>query len=254
MTETKATAPTEAPRPPTAMPRTGRSRSTGCRAPASSAPRTTPSRASGCPARSRGSASSGRSRSRSGSKASTRLPRRSSRRGRRTSPSSGRRGSGSTRRCRASSPARSALLEIQPMPGAPVRLSTGVIVLYADDESFTFMTPEGHTLSAWITFSARSRWRCGRRRRRRRSSGRPTRSTRSPTCSAATARTTSSGRRRCATSRIMVGVPEPVVDVQVACIDGNRQWRYWRNVRNSATIRSARRTVTAPIRWITRRG
>ena len=41
------------------------------------------------------------------------------------------------------------------MPGAPVKLSTGVLVLYADDESFTFMTPEGHTLSAWITFSAR---------------------------------------------------------------------------------------------------
>ena len=44
------------------------------------------------------------------------------------------------------------------VPGAPVRLSTGVLVLYADDESFTFMTPEGHTLSAWITFSA---WRDG---------------------------------------------------------------------------------------------
>ena len=28
------------------------------------------------------------------------------------------------------------------------------MVLYADDESFTFMTPEGHALSAWITFSA----------------------------------------------------------------------------------------------------
>ena len=28
------------------------------------------------------------------------------------------------------------------------------MVVYADDESFTFMTPEGHTLSAWITFSA----------------------------------------------------------------------------------------------------
>ena len=40
------------------------------------------------------------------------------------------------------------------MPGAPVRLSTGVMVIYADEESFTFMTPEGHTLSAWITFSA----------------------------------------------------------------------------------------------------
>jgi len=33
-------------------------------------------------------------------------------------------------------------------------LSTGVMVLYADDVSFTFMTPEGHMLSGWITFSA----------------------------------------------------------------------------------------------------
>jgi hypothetical protein len=29
-----------------------------------------------------------------------------------------------------------------------------VLVIYADAESFTFMTPEGHALSAWITFSA----------------------------------------------------------------------------------------------------
>ncbi|GAC1565589.1 MAG: hypothetical protein NVS3B14_03830 [Ktedonobacteraceae bacterium] len=33
-------------------------------------------------------------------------------------------------------------------------LSTGVMVLYADDESFTFMTPQGHTFAGWITFSA----------------------------------------------------------------------------------------------------
>lgn len=33
-------------------------------------------------------------------------------------------------------------------------LSTGVMVIYADDESFTFMTPQGHMLSGWITFSA----------------------------------------------------------------------------------------------------
>ena len=37
-------------------------------------------------------------------------------------------------------------------PGGMV-LSTGIMVLYADDESFTFMTPEGHMLSGWITFS-----------------------------------------------------------------------------------------------------
>ncbi len=32
-------------------------------------------------------------------------------------------------------------------------LSTGVIVLYADEESFTLMTPQGHPESGWVTFS-----------------------------------------------------------------------------------------------------
>ncbi|HEV3505246.1 MAG TPA: hypothetical protein VG637_08190, partial [Actinomycetes bacterium] len=39
------------------------------------------------------------------------------------------------------------------LPGR-MKLSTGVLVLYADDESFTLMTPEGHMLAGWITFSA----------------------------------------------------------------------------------------------------
>jgi hypothetical protein len=144
------------------------------------------------------------------------------------------------------------LLEISPVPGAPVKLSTGVLVLYADDESFTFMTPEGHTLSAWITFSARRdgdvviaqaealerpadpfdelAYKLGGNRQNN-------------TFWEATLLNLAT----------MVGVRAPVVTIQATCIDGNRQWRYWRNVRNSATIRSARRTVTAPIRWITRR-
>jgi hypothetical protein len=33
-------------------------------------------------------------------------------------------------------------------------ISTGVLVLYADDISFTLMTPEGHPESGWVTFSA----------------------------------------------------------------------------------------------------
>ncbi len=33
-------------------------------------------------------------------------------------------------------------------------LSTGVLVMYADDTSFAFMTPEGHPFAGWITFSA----------------------------------------------------------------------------------------------------
>ncbi len=39
------------------------------------------------------------------------------------------------------------------LPGG-MPLSTGVLVLYADDESFTFMTPQGHVFAGWITFSA----------------------------------------------------------------------------------------------------
>jgi anti-anti-sigma regulatory factor len=37
-------------------------------------------------------------------------------------------------------------------PGGPV--STGVMVLYADDKSFTFITPQGHPESGWVNFSA----------------------------------------------------------------------------------------------------
>jgi len=150
-------------------------------------------------------------------------------------------------------PGEVALLDIQPVPGAPVKLSTGVLVLYADDESFTFMTPEGHTLSAWITFSARRdgdvvvaqaqalerpadpfddlAYRLGGNHQNNKF-----------------------WQATLHNLAMMVGVPVPVVEVQVACIDGNRQWRYWRNVRHSATLRSARRTVTSPVRWITRRG
>ena len=40
------------------------------------------------------------------------------------------------------------------MPGGAPLVSTGVIVIYADDESFSFMTPEGHMFAALINFSA----------------------------------------------------------------------------------------------------
>jgi hypothetical protein len=35
-----------------------------------------------------------------------------------------------------------------------VRISTGIRVIYADDESFTFMNAEGHPAAGMITFSA----------------------------------------------------------------------------------------------------
>lgn len=49
-------------------------------------------------------------------------------------------------------PGEVALLNIS-LPGG-MTLSTGVLVLYADEESFTLMTPQGHMFAGWITFSA----------------------------------------------------------------------------------------------------
>jgi hypothetical protein len=151
------------------------------------------------------------------------------------------------------SPGEVALLDIAPVPGSPVRLSTGVVVLYADDESFTFMTPEGHTLSAWITFSA---FRDG-----------------DVTIAQAQALERTSdpldelmyllGGNRMndrfwqQTLQNLArhhGAAEAVVDTRIVCIDKRRQWRQAGNIRNSATLRTARRTLTAPVRWITGRG
>lgn len=53
-------------------------------------------------------------------------------------------------------PGEVALINMQIPGDLPVGLplSTGVLVLYADEESFTFMTPQGHVFAGWITFSA----------------------------------------------------------------------------------------------------
>lgn len=150
-------------------------------------------------------------------------------------------------------PGEVALLDIAPVPGAPVKLSTGVMVLYADDESFTFMTPEGHTLSAWITFSA---YRDG-----------------DVTVAQAQALERPSDpldelaymlggnrmndrfwRQTLENLARHIGTEAPVVETQSTCIDRRRQWRYASNLRNSATLRTARRTLTAPVRWIIGRG
>ncbi len=48
-------------------------------------------------------------------------------------------------------PGTTALLNLS-LPGGLI-LATGLMVIYADDTSFSFMTAEGHILSGWITFS-----------------------------------------------------------------------------------------------------
>ena len=150
-------------------------------------------------------------------------------------------------------PGEVALLDIPPVPGSPVKLSTGVMVLYADDESFTFMTPEGHTLSAWITFSAHrdgdvdGRPGAGPRAHVRsvRRAGLPARRR--------TGSTTGSGGRPWRTWPATSAWPSRRSTSRPCASTSKRQWRHAGNVRNSATLRTARHTLTAPVRWITRR-
>jgi hypothetical protein len=150
-------------------------------------------------------------------------------------------------------PGEVALLEVKPVPGSPIKLSTGVMVLYADDDSFTFMTPEGHALSAWITFSAYSDG------DRTVAQAQALERTSDPLDELAYVLGANKLNDRFWRETLEnlarhVGADAPVVETQVVCIDKRRQWRHAGNIRNSATLRTARRTLTAPVRWIIGRG
>jgi hypothetical protein len=143
------------------------------------------------------------------------------------------------------SPGDVALLDLA--VGGGVKLSTGVFVLYADEESFTLMTPQGHMFAGWITFSA----------------DRPGQDTlvqahvlmraSDPLYEVALAlgghrkedefwvqTLTALGER--------LGVAEPRVESHNVCIDSRRQWRNARNVRHNAAVRSTLQTLAAPFR------
>jgi hypothetical protein len=135
------------------------------------------------------------------------------------------------------------------LPGK-MKLSTGVMVLYADDESFTLMTPQGHMFAGWITFSA-----------------------------------TEQEAKTVAQAQVLMRASDPVfelglalgghrqedrfwaetltalaahfdcaaeVDTQVVCVDHKRQWSRWRNVWHSSAIRSTLYTLGAPGRAVKR--
>jgi len=135
------------------------------------------------------------------------------------------------------------------LPGK-MKLSTGVMVLYADEESFTLMTPEGHMFAGWITFSA-----------------------------------TEVDSHTVAQAQVLMRASDPIfelgltlgghkqenvfwqrtltavsqhfgheaqVDTRVVCFDSRRQWRRWRNVWQSSAIRSSIYMLGAPGRALRR--
>jgi hypothetical protein len=149
-------------------------------------------------------------------------------------------------------PGEVALFDVQPVAGSPVRMSSGILVLYADRESFTFMTPEGHALSAWITFSA---FRAGDITV---AQVQALERTADPLIElsyifGANRANDRFWERTLENLARSLGVAAPVVEAQKVCVDKRRQWRYVRNVRHSAAISMAVGTITAPARWLRRR-
>jgi hypothetical protein len=145
-------------------------------------------------------------------------------------------------------PGEVALLNLA-LPGR-MKLSTGVLVLYADDESFTLMTPEGHMLAGWITFSAATE------------QGVPVvqiqalERTNDPLYEFGFAL---GGNRMNTKFWVQTaenlarhfGV-EPKVDTRVICVDRRRQWRKAGNVWHNAAVRTFLWRLAAPLRWLGR--
>jgi len=136
------------------------------------------------------------------------------------------------------------------LPGR-MKLSTGVMVLYADEESFTLMTPQGPMFAGWITFSA-----------------------------------SELDGDTVAQAQVLMRAGDPIfelglamgghrqedrlweqtlrslaahfdhdgdVDTEVVCVDRRRQWSKWRNLWHSAAIRSSIYTFGTPGRALKRR-
>ena len=129
-----------------------------------------------------------------------------------------------------------------------IPLSTGVLVLYADEESFTLMTPQGHMFAGWITFSAFQRdeitiaqaqvlmrandpiYELGLRMGGHRAED-----------------------KFWAQTLKAVGahfdVTNQPVDTEVICVDPRLRWSYAGNIIHNAAIRT---TLLGPTRWLRR--
>jgi hypothetical protein len=130
--------------------------------------------------------------------------------------------------------------------GGGVKLSTGVFVLYADAESFTLMTPQGHMFAGWITFSAE------REGDTTTVQAQVLMRANDPLYEIAmtlgghrkedkfwAATLTALGRR--------LGLPDPRVETRSTCVDSKRQWRHARNVWHNSMVRSVLQMISAPV-------
>lgn len=132
-------------------------------------------------------------------------------------------------------------------PGG-LTVTTGVLVLYADDTCFTVMTPEGHSFAGFNTFSAHrdGEETIAQVQALMRTSD-PLFDLGMPIMHRMEDR---QWRHTLTTLAVAHGVEEPEITLERILVDSRRQWRYWRNVRRNGLAGS----LTRPFRSVFRRG
>lgn len=134
------------------------------------------------------------------------------------------------------------------MPGG-MKLSTGVMVLYADDVSFTYMTPLGHPFAGWITFSADDV--DGTTHAQVEVLMRATDPASEVGLALGGHRTEDRmWAQTLANLANFFGLDDPQVDTSVVCVDRRRQWRRAGNLRHDAALHTAAHLLAAPVRAI----
>jgi len=131
-------------------------------------------------------------------------------------------------------------------PGGPVY--TGVMILYADDLSFTFITPQGHPESGWVTFTAFEE--NGATVIQIQGLARASDPVYEIAFRLAGSKLQERIWRHVLTSLANHLGANPEVQVQKTCIDTGMQWSEAKNIWYNAQIRSLLYTMSAPLRRV----
>ncbi len=136
-------------------------------------------------------------------------------------------------------------------PGSIPLMATGVHVIYADDESFAYMTPAGHPFNGMITFSAYEE--AGATLAQVQLLVRPF----DPLYELGFRLRILSKMEDLVWNHTLKSLAahfgvQAQVEQQVTCVDPKVQWSQARNIWQNAAMRTAMYTVTAPVRWVGR--
>ncbi|MCE7982506.1 MAG: hypothetical protein DYG89_15045 [Caldilinea sp. CFX5] len=136
------------------------------------------------------------------------------------------------------------------IPGGAPLIATGVMVIYADDESFSFMTSEGHPFAGLITFSA------AREDDQTRAQIQALVRANDPLYELMMRLGMSKVEDEfwCATLQQLAAhfgaTGQPIQ--QSVLVDTQVRWREAKNIWHNAALRTALYTLTAPLRWLKR--